>query len=213
MLRCNLRCFVIAATVLCWLFLPSAYYGSLLRFSEGANNLPLLPAAHLVFYILTLFLIVPPLLASRFTGMGKKGHLPAAALCGGLGILCVVMAPERFGPMRSASRFILWNGSLDGTDDPVSQYFAAARLSPTRLATPVCSFSSCNSSIYAFSLRCPLQDRCFRRRGLQNVDKSICGQPVARAIRMRHSRCRLWTNIPGWDFRSPALVIRPWRDM
>ena len=53
----------IAAGLLCWLLLPAAYYGSLLRFSEGANNLPLLPAAHLLFYIVTMFLVVPPLLA------------------------------------------------------------------------------------------------------------------------------------------------------
>jgi hypothetical protein len=46
--------------LLCWLFLPVAYYGSVLWFSEGAANLPLLPAAHLLLYILTMFLVVPP---------------------------------------------------------------------------------------------------------------------------------------------------------
>jgi len=87
---------LIAAAIVCWRTLPSAYYGSLLRFSEGANNLPLIPAAHLVFYILTLFLIVPPLLAAGLRAW-EKGHLPAAALCAGLGILCVVMAPGALG--------------------------------------------------------------------------------------------------------------------
>ena len=53
----------LSTALLCWLFLPAAYYGTFLRFSEGANNLPLLPAPHLLLYILTLFLIVPPLLA------------------------------------------------------------------------------------------------------------------------------------------------------
>ena len=53
----------IAVGLLCWMLLPAAYYGSL-RFSEGANNLPLLPAAHLLFYIVTMFLAVPPLLAA-----------------------------------------------------------------------------------------------------------------------------------------------------
>ena len=53
----------VAAGLLCWLLLPAASYGSLLRFSEGANNLPFLPAAHLLFYIITMFLVVPPLLA------------------------------------------------------------------------------------------------------------------------------------------------------
>jgi hypothetical protein len=87
---------LIAAAIVCWRTLPSAYYGSLLRFSEGANNLPLIPAAHLVFYILTLFLIVPPLLAAGLRAR-EKGHLPATALCAGLGILCVVMAPGALG--------------------------------------------------------------------------------------------------------------------
>jgi hypothetical protein len=86
----------IAGGVLCWLLLPAAYYGSLLRFSEGANNLPLLPAAHLLFYIVTMFLVVPPLLA---VGMREQtnGNLWAAAICGALGVLCIVMAPGALG--------------------------------------------------------------------------------------------------------------------
>ena len=32
---------LMAAALLCWLFLPAGYYCTLLRFSEGANNLPL----------------------------------------------------------------------------------------------------------------------------------------------------------------------------
>ena len=86
----------IAAGLLCWLLLPPAYYGSLLRFSEGANNLPLLPAAHLLFYIVTMFLVVPPLLAAGVREQ-TKGELRGAAICGALGILCVVMAPGALG--------------------------------------------------------------------------------------------------------------------
>ena len=86
----------IAGGVLCWLLLPAAYYGSLLRFSEGANNLPLLPAAHLLFYIVTMFLVVPPLLAA---GMREQthGNLRGAAICGALGVLCIVTAPGALG--------------------------------------------------------------------------------------------------------------------
>jgi hypothetical protein len=83
---------LITAVLLCWLFLPAAYYETLLRFSEGANNLPLLPAPHLVFYLVTLFLIVPPLLAVSLREW-PTGDLPDAAVCGALGVLCVVMAP------------------------------------------------------------------------------------------------------------------------
>lgn len=87
---------LVAAIVLCWLFLPSAYYGTLLRFSEGANNLPLLPAPHLLLYIVTLFLIVPPLLALSVREW-RTGGARGAAICGALGILCVVMVPGALG--------------------------------------------------------------------------------------------------------------------
>jgi hypothetical protein len=85
----------IAAGLLCWLLLPAAYYGSLLRFSEGANNLPLLPAAHLVLYIITMFAVVPPMLAAGVRP--TTGKVPGAAICGALGVLCLVMAPGALG--------------------------------------------------------------------------------------------------------------------
>ena len=85
-----------AAAVLGWLFLPAAYYGTLLRFSEGANNLPLLPAPHLLLYILTLFILVPQLLAASVTEP-RLGDVGGASICGALGILCIVMAPGALG--------------------------------------------------------------------------------------------------------------------
>ena len=74
----------------------AAYYGSLLRVSEGANNLPLLPAAHLLLYIVTMFVVVPPLLAISVREPAT-GDVAGAAICGALGILCVVMAPGALG--------------------------------------------------------------------------------------------------------------------
>jgi hypothetical protein len=102
MVRYNIR--VLAASIinlataalLCWLFLPAAYYETLLRFSEGANNLPLLPAPHLVLYIVTLFVLVPPLLALSLRKR-RTGDVPGAAICGALAVLCVVMAPGALG--------------------------------------------------------------------------------------------------------------------
>ena len=85
-----------ASALLCWLFLPAAYYGAVLRFSEGANNLPLLPAAHLLFYIFSLFLVVPRLLAGNLRqppGSDRSG----LAITGALGALCVFMAPGALG--------------------------------------------------------------------------------------------------------------------
>lgn len=84
------------AALLCWLFLPVAYYGTLLRFSEGANNLPLLPAPHLLLYILTLFLLVPPLLVVSVRQWRIAREL-GGAISGALGILCVAMAPGALG--------------------------------------------------------------------------------------------------------------------
>jgi hypothetical protein len=93
-LAVSLAAFV-AAGLLCWMLLPAAYYGSLLRFSEGANNLPLLPAAHLLLYIVTMFLVVPPMLAAGVRP--TTGKVPGAAICGALGVLCVAMAPGALG--------------------------------------------------------------------------------------------------------------------
>jgi hypothetical protein len=102
MVRCDVRVLavssiaLITAVLLCWLSLPTAYYETLLRFSEGANNLPLLPAPHLVLYIVTLFIICPPLLAVSVQER-PTGDLPDTAICGALGVLCVVMAPGALG--------------------------------------------------------------------------------------------------------------------
>ena len=78
------------------LALPSEYYATFLRFSEGANNLPLLPSPHLILYLLGLFLLIPPLLgASVRKWPGEKGA--GMALCGALAVLCLVMAPGALG--------------------------------------------------------------------------------------------------------------------
>lgn len=75
-----------------WLALPPEYYRSLLRFSQGANNLPLLPAAHLVLYVVTLTLVVPPLLAA-----GWRGGRSDAPVLGAFGALSVVLMPGALG--------------------------------------------------------------------------------------------------------------------
>jgi hypothetical protein len=84
------------AALLCWVFLPAAYYETLLRFSEGANNWPLVPAPHLLFYILTLFLIVPTLLAAGLRTRAA-GDISGAAICSAFGLLCLAMAPGALG--------------------------------------------------------------------------------------------------------------------
>jgi hypothetical protein len=94
-LAVSLIAFIVAG-LLCWLLLPAAYYVSLLRFSEGANNLPLLPAPHLLFYIVTMFVVVPPLLAASVREP-VTGDVLGAAICGALGVLCLVMAPGALG--------------------------------------------------------------------------------------------------------------------
>ena len=87
---------LILAGFLSWLLLPREYYGTFLRFSEGANNLPLLPAPHLILYILGLFLVIPPLLAASVRKWPKE-EVAGVALCGALAVLCIVMAPGALG--------------------------------------------------------------------------------------------------------------------
>jgi hypothetical protein len=83
----------LAATALdAYLLLPPQYFVSLLRFSQGANNLPMVPAAHILLYTVTLLLIVPPLLAA-----GWRGERSDAALLSALGVLSVVMMPGALG--------------------------------------------------------------------------------------------------------------------
>jgi hypothetical protein len=84
------------AGLLSWLILPREYYGTFLRFSEGANNLPLLPAPHLILYLVGLFLLIPPLLAGSARKWPEE-EAPGVALCGALAVLCLVMAPGALG--------------------------------------------------------------------------------------------------------------------
>jgi hypothetical protein len=74
------------------LCLPAEYLGSLLRFGAGANNLPLVPAAHIVFYLLTLALLVPPAVAA-----GLRGATRDAPLLGALAATSVVLMPGALG--------------------------------------------------------------------------------------------------------------------
>lgn len=78
------------------LLLPAEYYGSLLRFGAGANNLPLVPAAHIDLYLLTLALLVPPAVAAglraNLGGATRDGPL-LAALAG----TTVVLMPGALG--------------------------------------------------------------------------------------------------------------------
>jgi len=77
--------------LLSWLLLPSPYFSSLLNFSAGAANLPLVPAPHLLFYILTMFLVVPALLATSIQ-ISSENDMSNAAISGALGVLCILMA-------------------------------------------------------------------------------------------------------------------------
>jgi hypothetical protein len=102
MLRRDIRVLTLAlialviAVLLCWLVLPAAYYETLLRFSKGAVNWPLLPAPHLLLYILTLFILVPRLLAASLWRRSIS-DLPAASICSAFGLLCVATSPGALG--------------------------------------------------------------------------------------------------------------------
>jgi hypothetical protein len=100
--RCDLRVVavslisVLVTAVASWFVLPAAYYGTLLHFSAGANNVPLLPAPHLLLYIFTMFLVVPWLAAASLR-QSRDADVPGAAIGGALAALCVVMVPGALG--------------------------------------------------------------------------------------------------------------------
>lgn len=76
-----------------WLSMPSSYFVSLVRFTEGANNLPVLPAAHIILFLITIFWAIPPLLATPFSSGDRRQR----SLNASLGALCVAMAPGALG--------------------------------------------------------------------------------------------------------------------
>jgi hypothetical protein len=104
---------VIGAALLCWLFLPVEYYGTLLRFSQGANNLPLLPAPHLLLYITTLLLLVPPLLVVGVQKWRSDEHGGAAICAFGF---CLMMSPGALGRC-DPPRVVIRHGSINAAHD------------------------------------------------------------------------------------------------
>ncbi len=62
-------------------------------FSKGGNNFPLVPAAHIVFFLITLFYALPVLLVSLLSKDGR-GALPIMA---GWGVLILLMLPSTLG--------------------------------------------------------------------------------------------------------------------
>src|SRR5215467_609986 len=79
---------LIVVFLLTALTLPREYAGSVFSFTGGANNFPLVPAAHIVFYLLTVFLTVPRLLADAVPSARPDG-----AMLFGLAAISVVMIP------------------------------------------------------------------------------------------------------------------------
>ena len=74
------------------LMLPLEYAGSVLSFSGGANNFPLVPAAHIMFYLAILFVAVPTLLTDALSARGQQ-----RALLFSMATICVVMIPGALG--------------------------------------------------------------------------------------------------------------------
>src|SRR5215470_1304324 len=77
---------LIVALLLTALSLPREYAGSVFSFTGGANNFPLVPAVHILFYLLTVFLTVPRLLADAIPPTRPDG-----AVLFGLAAISVVM--------------------------------------------------------------------------------------------------------------------------
>jgi len=112
------------------LTLPGEYGGSVFSFTGGANNFPLLLAAHIVFYLVTIFVTVPRLLADA-----ASPRRPEGALLFALAMVSVVMVP----------------GALSRADPPHVLFFSlgvsllffvlAARRSPRAFALAVAAYA------------------------------------------------------------------------
>jgi hypothetical protein len=82
------------AMVVCLSFflLPRIYYSSLFHFSQGANNLPLLPTSpHLILYLVALIWFVPQWLAAGLRSPELRAPLLAASC------LCILLMPGALG--------------------------------------------------------------------------------------------------------------------
>lgn len=85
-------CGVVAAVIISPLLLPRSYYESLFHFSQGANNLPLLPTSpHLVVYLAAMLWFVPIWLANAWK------HRENRALIAAISCLTVVLMPGALG--------------------------------------------------------------------------------------------------------------------
>ena len=83
---------LIAASALFPVLLPEGYYASLLRFSQGANNLPLLETSpHLLLYIVTIIVFVPKWLSALRIDTTDAVIVPV------LGSVCLMMMPGALG--------------------------------------------------------------------------------------------------------------------
>jgi len=100
-----LRIFVSEAAVIagCALALPREYFHAFLSFSRGANNFPVLPAFHIVFYVVIALLCIPQLLATGVLERGSK----ASCVCG-LGALSLALLPAALG--RCDPSHVILNG-------------------------------------------------------------------------------------------------------
>jgi len=106
---------LIVVLLLTALTLPREYAGSVFSFTGGAGNFPLVPAAHILFYLVRVFVTIPRLLADAVPA-GR----PEGALLFGLAAISVAMIP----------------GALSRADPPTccslaSGYHSSSSCSPT----------------------------------------------------------------------------------
>ena len=72
--------------------LPGAYFHTVLSFSQGANNFPIVPAAHILFYAAVVLLCVPRLLVSRLLEVSAEASYACA-----VGALIIAVIPAVLG--------------------------------------------------------------------------------------------------------------------
>lgn len=127
-----------AAAILALIFLPRGYFQTFSSFSEGGNNLPILPGPHILLYVGVLLTLVPRLLSPRLAASGATESVLAA-----LGFLSLALIPGALGRCDPLHTFSYGLGMF------MTAFLATARAGKLQFA----GFTSAYCVVFIFALQ------------------------------------------------------------
>lgn len=172
------------------LLLPLAYFHTLVSFSQGANNFPIVPALHIVFYLVVFLLCVP-----RFFAAGWLERNLGGAYMAGIGALCLAALPATLGrcdpPHIILNNFGLFTFAFATFHHNGVRRFAS--YTAAYIAIAVVAFQYSNARVYGIS-------PSYVRAGISRVYAVL-----ERLGRKTGSNAPAKTNLPA----SSATVAKP----